>query len=118
MAEDVHFPEQVVLPPIIELKQPLESILANTKVQIFTGIVENPDTIRASINSLDVLLGKLTPSNVSNMGISPGFDTCGSTAVWTPLDGIFEVGIFFSHYHAEDLIIIIMYSCPSHYLLF
>ncbi|KAL7487018.1 hypothetical protein ACHAW6_015863 [Cyclotella cf. meneghiniana] len=74
----------------IELLQPLEAILSSSIVKFVGGQAESPDEIKISIESLDGLIGKLSSlTGTSQLGISPGFDTRDSKAIWRSLDFTF-----------------------------
>ncbi len=68
-------------------QQPLEWILKMTSVQIHEKQQgEDPNDIKTSIESLDVLIDILSNVEASRMGISPGFRTVDSKATWRNLD--------------------------------
>lgn len=94
--------EIVVEPrPDVELPQPLEAILSSSRIEVAGGQAESPDEIRASIDSLDALIGKLSSlagAGQSQFGISPSFDTRESKAIWRGL------GIAFPEYETLDTV--------------
>jgi phosphatidylserine/phosphatidylglycerophosphate/cardiolipin synthase-like enzyme len=73
--------------------QPLDSIVTSTTVELIgeNGTsAEGPGDILTSIKSLDALIDTLSNVNASRLGISPGFDTVESEAIWRTLDAFPE----------------------------
>ncbi|KAL3768509.1 hypothetical protein ACHAW5_002466 [Stephanodiscus triporus] len=71
--------------------QPLECILFSTSVVVVEGRQgEETSEIRKSIQSLDALVDNLSYVKAPRLGISPGFDTVESEAIWRTLDSFPE----------------------------
>jgi phosphatidylserine/phosphatidylglycerophosphate/cardiolipin synthase-like enzyme len=73
--------------------QPLDSIVTSTTVELIGEkgtSAEGPGDILTSIKSLDALIHTLSNVNASRLGISPGFDTVESEAIWRTLDAFPE----------------------------
>ncbi|KAL3822008.1 hypothetical protein ACHAXA_002994 [Cyclostephanos tholiformis] len=72
--------------------QPLDSIVTSTTVALIEGegSVVGPGDILTSIKSLDVLIDILSNVKAPRLGVSPGFDTVDSDAIWRTLDAFPE----------------------------
>ncbi|KAL3822007.1 hypothetical protein ACHAXA_002993 [Cyclostephanos tholiformis] len=67
--------------------QPLECILLSTSVEVVEGWQgEEISEIIKSIQSLDTFVGILSNVKAPRLGVSPGFDTVDSDAIWRTLD--------------------------------
>lgn len=87
----ISFADADVVASLSSTNQPLEGILNTTQVQIHENQQgDDPNDIRTSIESLDVLIGILSNVEASWLGISPGFRTVGNTSTWRNLDAFSE----------------------------